>query len=178
LLEPDRGDVSSEYSVWLVPDRDSTAYRQLAETIEDYAEAYDTPAFDPHVTILGSISDEQDRIARQIEDLVTGYDPLELPLTNVHCSTTTHQCVFQFVDPNEPLFELHRDAVRSFDAAPGMYVPHVSLLYSDVGMAERVRLVQEIDQESLPETATTDTIEVVDTQGPVDDWQPVSRHPL
>lgn len=171
--------MSATYSIWLVPERDSRAYRALDERIGDHARSYpDAPDFEPHITLLGGIGTDETTAVERTDDLVRGCDPFELNFSDVSCSTTTHQCVFLLVTPSATLLRLRRSAAESFGRGERLYVPHLSLVYSEMDVDERVRLVRSIDAESLPDSVRIDTVEVVDTAGPVSEWRTVSTHPL
>jgi 2'-5' RNA ligase len=171
--------VASKYSVWLIPDRNSEAYRQLDDYISEYADEYeDAPEFEPHVTVLGGIKGDPNDITPKTRTLAAKYDPIDLQLTRVQCSTTTHQCVFALVEPTVHLLQLHDETAKSFDENPGMYVPHVSLLYSDMSIEDRVSIAESTTAEAFPETATATTLAVVETDGPVAAWDSVDEYQL
>jgi 2'-5' RNA ligase len=171
--------MSETYSIWLVPDSGTRAYRALDELIGDNARSYpDAPDFEPHITLLGGVETDEATAVERTRDLARGRDPFGLEFSDVSCSTTTHQCVFLHVAPSAALLRLRRAASESFGRDERMYVPHLSLVYSDMDVADRVRLMRSIETESLPDGVRVDTIEVVETGGPVPDWRTVSTHPL
>lgn len=167
--------MSGTYSIWLVPDREAQEYQILDELIGEYARSYpDAPDFDPHITLLGGIETDEPTVVDRTQDLARGRDPLELAFGDVSCSTTTHQCVFFLVAPSVPLLEFRQAATEAVGRAAEMYVPHLSLVYGELSPETRVRAVQSIDADSLPDSVRVDTVEVVDTDGPVSDWRTVS----
>ena len=167
------------HSMWLIPDRGSPAYRRLDDLITDYARSHpDAPDFEPHITLLGGIETNEATVVNRTRDLVRGRDPLKLAFGDVSCSTTTYQCVFLLVVPSVPLLELRQAATDSFGRAAELYVPHVSLVYGDLSPENRVQATRSIDADSLPDSVRVDTIEIVDTDGPVSEWRTVSTHPL
>ena len=171
--------MAGTYSIWLVPDRETQAYQTLDELIGEYARSYpDSPDFDPHITLRGGIETDEPTVRDRGRGLVRGRDPLELAFGDVSCSTTTHQCVFLLVAPSVPLLEFRQAATESVVGAAEMYVPHVSLVYGDLSPEERVRAVRSIDADSVPDSVLVDTIEIVDTDGPVSEWRSVSAHSL
>jgi 2'-5' RNA ligase len=171
--------MSGTYSIWLVPDRDTPAYRTLDGVISDHARSYpDAPDFEPHVTLVGGIEADEATVVDRTRDLARGRGPLEVASGDVSCSTTTHQCVFLLVRPSADLLRFRQSASASFDRDERLYVPHVSLVYSEMAVEERVRLVRSIDANSLPDTVPIDTVEIVDTSGPVSEWRTVSTHVL
>lgn len=135
--------MASKYSLWLIPDWRSEAYHQLVDRISEYAHEYeDAPEFEPHVTVLGGIQSDSHDIKVQARTLAAKYDPIDLQLTRVQCSTTTHQCVFALVEPTVHLLQLHDETAKSFDENPGMYVPHVSPIYSDMSIDDRILIAE------------------------------------
>jgi hypothetical protein len=86
--------------------------------------------------------------------------------------------VFLLVEPTVELLSLHRAATETFDVTGGMYVPHLSLVYSDVSVEERVAAVASIDIATLPDTARIDRIALVETTGAVPEWESVGTYDL
>lgn len=171
--------MSKEYSIWLVPDEDSEAYSVFDELISEYSQKYsDAPDFKPHVTVLGGIREPRETVEEHTRTLSEGKGRLELAFTTPSCSITNHQCVYLLVNPSVELLALHRSALDLFDANAGMYVPHLSLIYSEMDLSDRIREVQSIEMDSLPNSAWIDTIEVFDTTGPVPDWERTATYSL
>jgi hypothetical protein len=72
--------------LWLIPARDSEAYRQLNDQIGEYADEYeDAPKFEPHVMVFGGIQHKLHEITAQTRTLAAKYDPIDLQLTRVQC---------------------------------------------------------------------------------------------
>ena len=171
--------MSGVYSLWLVPNRREKAYRRLSETVSELAAAHpDAPAFEPHVTVLGGIRGDQDRITERTQRLAEERRPVELTFTTVQCSTTKHQCVFLLVKPTRELLSLHQTAVQRFDTDAGMYVPHLSLIYSDMSIDDRFTVVESIDVESLPSRVNADELAVIEATGSVPEWNTVTTYEL
>lgn len=171
--------VSDRYSVWLVPDRGTDAYYQLEETIEEYAQLYeDASEFEPHITVVGGIETGESVLEERVQNLVEGQAVFDVEFTGVQCSTTRHQCVFLLAEPTAELLFLHQQAVDVFDVDTGMYVPHLSLVYSDMNIEERLELVESIDTSTFPSTVQISEIALVKTTGPVSEWETVARYEL
>lgn len=167
------------YSVWLVPDRGSEAYQQLEETIEEYAQLdEDAPEFEPHITVVGGIQDSESVLEEGVQSLAEGQAVFDIEFTGVQCSTTRHQCVFLLVEPTAEVLSLHQEAVEVFDVDDGMYVPHLSLIYSDMDVEERLDLAESIDMSTFPSTVQVGELVLVKTTGPVSEWETVARYNL
>lgn len=171
--------MSEVYSLWLVPDRGSEAYRRFDEVICELAAAWDdAPEFEPHVTILGGISEDQDTVLETTETLIQDQQPLELTFTAVQCSTTRYQCIFALIKPTLELLSLHQTAVQQFDILPEMYVPHLSLVYGDMSIENRIAIANSVNVDSLPTIARGGTVAVVETTGSVPEWDTVATYRL
>ena len=171
--------VSDEYSIWLVPDRGTDAYQQLEETIGEYAQRYeDAPEFEPHITVVGGVEGDISALEEGVRSFAEDQDSFSVDFTRVHCSTTRHQCVFLLVEPTVDLLSLHQKAVEVFDVDAGMYVPHLSLVYSDMSMEERLEMVESIDTTALPSDVPIGEITLVKTSGPVSEWETVATYNL
>jgi 2'-5' RNA ligase len=169
--------MSDSYSIWLQPDPDSSEYHRLRELIGDYSQRYDdAPVFEPHITVVGGLSDDQDAVTETTRTLVQEQESFEVSLPRVHCSTTRFQCVFLLVEPILELLSLHENTVEAFETSGGMYVPHLSLLYSDMSLEERLKLVESIDSESLPEVVFLDSVAVVETTGDTREWETIAEY--
>ena len=171
--------MSDDYSIWLQPDPDSSEYHHLKELIGEYSQKYDdAPIFEPHITLVGGLSDDQDRVSEITQHLAQEHQPFEISFARVHCSTTRFQCVFLLVEPILEILSLHKDAVELCGANGGMYVPHLSLIYSDMRLEERLELVDEIESEPVPDTALLNSITVVETTGNPSEWKTIGEYEL
>ena len=170
-----KGSSTSEYSLWLAPDEESGAYRQLQATITELADAHeDAPVFEPHITVVGRINGERELFQETMRTLGSHRAPIEVAFEGVRWSTTRHQCVFLLAEPTLELFELYSSARDALDASKGPYHPHLSLLYSDIDLRRRREVAQSIDTMSLPSHITYRTLKLVDTTGSEPEWETIA----
>jgi len=163
-----------EYSLWLTLDDDSQAATHFQSVIDDLIDAHDdAPRFDPHVTLVGGLTGDRKRPTWVTRELAATTEPLDLRFGDVQCSTTPHQCVFSLVDPSLELLRLRRQAMTALDRPAATYVPHLSLVYSEMSLERRVAVAEALDTTTLPERARFTTLSLVDTAGPVATWEPI-----
>lgn len=168
-------DTTPEYSVWLTFDARSPAYERYRDRIAELAETVaDAPVFEPHVTVVGGVDGTEATLVETTRTLASEFDPVEVTFGAVRCSTTRHQCVFRLVDPSLELFRLHGAAREASSLPATAYVPHLSLVYSDMGFQRRLELAASVDVASLPDRARAPTLTLVDTTGAVDEWESVA----
>lgn len=169
--------MSEDYAIWLQPDPASSEYNYLNDLIEEYSQQYDdAPSFEPHITLVGGLSDDQAEINETTRTLAQDHQPFVVSFPRVHCSTTRFQCVFLLVEPILELLSLHEDAVESFGTNGGMYVPHLSLIYSNMDFEDRLELMGEIESKSPPDTALLNSIAVVETTGDPQEWETIGEY--
>lgn len=152
--------------LWLVPAAGTTAHRQVQATITQLAaEHEDAPVFEPHVTLVGGIDGE--RAALQTAQTLAGWtEPVELTFESIHWSTMRHQCIFVLVEPTLELTQLHWSAHEPVTGSTAAYHPHLSLIYSDMDLADRRDVAQSIDIAALPSSITCQTMKLIETTGP------------
>lgn len=164
------------YSLWLMPKSGTAAHTRLTSTIKRYADEYeDAPRFPPHLTVLGRIDVDDETARETVRALAAGQAQMRVRLTAPHCSTTRFQCVYLLAEPTQELLALHRDAEQAFARERGnMYVPHVSLIYSHIPIAERRTLLEAINL-SLPLDVPMNRLCLTDVSGDVPDWSLVEE---
>lgn len=168
-------DDSPEYSLWLTFDEGTETRGLFRDTIADLATRHaDSPVFEPHVTVVGAVDRERTALVETARSVAADSDPIEVTFGPVRCSTTRYQCVFHLVEPSLELFELYEATRDAVGAPPTAYNPHVSLVYSDMALDERLALAADLDSETLPRTGRLTTLEIVATGGPVAEWETVA----
>lgn len=171
--------MTGTYGLWLVPDRQSDEYEKFQNIINTYSERHDdAPKFEPHVTITGGLETTEDIAREKTEEIANNTDPVDLQFKGPHCSTTRFQCVFILVEPSETLLNINQDTIGKFNKNPYMYVPHLSIIYSDIGVKERRNAIDSLQNTDLPNSATADTIQLLESSGNVDDWDMIEDYEL
>ena len=133
----------AQYSIWFVPptpERDS-----LSNLIERLSREHSTPSFRPHVTVLGDLaSPEQDTLSKTAE-LATLLTPFTIRLGRVSYSDHFFRSLYVEIEQSDELARAHREAARLLGiAADDGYMPHLSLMYGQVPVAEKRGIVASI----------------------------------
>ncbi|KAK9808791.1 hypothetical protein WJX72_003748 [[Myrmecia] bisecta] len=125
------------YSLWLQPSGRCAAV--LQEEIDRLSKEYGGPSFTPHVTLLGGFEAEEREVLDKTMQLSQQLQPYTLHLEEVQAGTLYFQCVYVLVRQDAAVIEAWRQACAAFSMPHGgqSYMPHLSLLYSDVD--ERIR---------------------------------------
>ena len=130
---------SRRFAVFLVPAPDD--FRYAEGVIRELADRYDTPPFEPHVTLCtGSCADEGELapLRRALAGAAAETGPLSLRVTGLGTTEEYFRTLFIAFEDEPALRRLHEAAKG---AAPGgsdyRFEPHLSLLYAEMPLAEK-----------------------------------------
>ena len=147
--EEEAGSTAGEewWSLWFEPPKAFAARCQ--EAIDAEAEKRGTPAFVPHVTLVGGFRGTEDAARKSsatlAEALAAPEGPLfwgaECAVRGAESATTFFQCVYLAVVPSAPLTKAAEIARQHVGLEPAPYVPHLSLVYGDLSTEDRDQLV-------------------------------------
>jgi len=168
--------MGNNYSIWLVPEKESKVRKELEETISELSEEHDSPKFIPHITLLGGLDSDLSTLKNAVSNLAGQYGTLEINFQSTHFSTTRHQCNYLMVEPTKDLLRLHEKLRKEFGEAEGMYTPHLSLIYSNMSISEREKLDEELGD--LPDGFSSGRIVIFDTSGTEEEWHQVAEFGL
>lgn len=166
------------YSIWLVPERGSREYEELRSIIQNHSEKYSNTAFEPHVTVIGGLEADRETVKHKTEEIARKNQPVDIEFKSAHCSTTRYQCVFLLLKPTQEILEINQEAVKKFEGENYMYIPHLSILYGNIGISERVDLTRSLRQNGFPDKVTANALEIVESSGSVEDWEKVESYRL
>ncbi|HEV8329445.1 MAG TPA: 2'-5' RNA ligase family protein [Nitrospiraceae bacterium] len=160
------------YFLWLEPT--GKTHELLAKTIAHLSQEHGGPLFDPHVTILGDIAGQEEKLIHQTEKLAHCLSPFDLTLTVPEFQDQYFQCVFMRVEETSTLLEAHTLARKVFhkeDAPP--YMPHLSLLYGSYARSLKEQIIGTVSTSlSVQFTASAVTLFRVEGSSPKD-WRKV-----
>ncbi len=126
----------SQFAVWLTPAPSDR--RWLAKIIQDYAAAYQSPIFVPHVTIYSGICSAQDDLSAILAQLGSSLLPLSLEVTGLGYTENFFRTGFITFAPNDALTALSV-TIREHLQSPTDYrlEPHLSLVYKDLSLDQK-----------------------------------------
>lgn len=155
--------------MWLRPLGD-IAFK-LKQRIEALSKKFDTPAFDPHITLLGGLPESEATLTQLTDTLAGSLEPFEVELTKAGYRDTFYQSLFIHVGKNEQLLRARKTAEQLFNyGSDEQYMPHVSLLYGDLTREEKERILNSIGREFHIRFGVHNLM-LVDTTGKPADWK-------
>ncbi len=168
------------YSLWLVPDRESDMYRLLNAAIQEIARHYGTPAFEPHVTLLGGIVGDSEEVRQKTRWLASNLVPYAVHLGTIGSHGTYFQILFSRVAQSEEVMAAGQRARDVFEIGESIYFPHCSFAYGDFSDEDLMsaKLSLESCNALCAATFTVNTIELWRTEGSVGEWYQVESFPF
>lgn len=169
-----------EFSLWLLPLRGSPADKALRTTMEKIAGIYTTPAFPPHVTLIGGIKGDAPSIKEKTATIAAQLTPYEIQFGVIGSEADYHQKLFLSVAQSQRVMKANAIAQEILGVRQGPYLPHCSLAYGDLVPAEITEIKNEYIPENLASKAgfTADRIQLWDTSGPVKNWRKIAWFPF
>lgn len=137
---------SEKYSLWLRPFGDIAF--SIQQRINKLSEKYNTPSFEPHVTLLSGLRYGETELIQLTNTLAAALTPFEILLTKAGYRDKYYQSLFAHVKKSEELMNAYKTAVRLFDIEETEeFIPHLSLMYGDFTQEEKERILSILGRE-------------------------------
>ena len=147
----------------------------LVTTIGALAAAWAAPAFPPHVTIVPMYDSNAAAAVRTLKSLTAGLRPFEVTFPAFGQEQTYFRSLYLRAAPSAPLTAAHQAGLRAWALQAPPYMPHLSLLYSDLPPEQKEPLLAAI-RIPLPLTVRFDAAELwIHDQHGVSGWHPAAR---
>lgn len=163
------------HSIWLIPEK--IARERFAAVMAELAHRHGGPVFDPHVTLYGGMRSARssDEMLSSVEALAASMRPVRFEPTGFGHSGALYRCAYVEAAGSAELIKAHDLAAHVLFLFKGRfegkaYLPHVSLMYAEIGGAEREAIVAGLDA-ALLAPFTCDALELWDTTGAASHWR-------
>ena len=177
----------AEYSFWLVASGKEQA--ALRKKVAELAKKLGTPAFEPHVTLIGlgvlpeqtdaSMTKEGEALAKSLEAVPVRFALLEWQDKFFRCFYYKAAFEGPLMAAGELGRYLHRRLTGREPGDPSYY-PHLSLVYADMPAARKEKLVEEEfgGKREQDVRVTLDRLELWDSSASPDKWRRVASWEL
>jgi len=161
----------NKYALWLVPG--GGTYERLATLINRLAKSHKTPVFEPHITLLGGItSDDEDELLRLTHLLASRVEPFEASLSEVRYMDEYFRCLFLKAEPTDGLIRANIEArlVMGELVTPREFYPHLSLLYGEFFPVVKEAIIKDMGG-SMEVAYLAEKVKLVRVTGGPADWK-------
>lgn len=158
--------------VWLIPDLESE--KLCSAIIEELADTYQAPPFQPHITLAGVPDWPEERLNDTLITFTKSTSQFKLPAKHVRCGTFPYRKLTLEIEKTEELEALYQKVDELFE---GQYskrgYPHISFLYSSKPCDKLQDEVNRIER-LRPSHIRADRVAMVQCKGTLEDWRMVS----
>ena len=162
---------SEVFSLWLMPG--GHARYDLQKLITDLSVQYATPKFEPHVTLIGELAISEKEAVTKTQQLAKLLRPFTIALREVAYLNEYFRCVFIKAEKTPDLLNANLKACEVFEQRSDKnYMPHLSLVYGDLTLPVKTRIIKNIGQECRLDFEVK-SIALYYTNGQPQDWYPI-----
>lgn len=166
--------VLSAYSLWLTPSK-GAALEELQNTINDISKRYSTPAFPPHVTLIGRISGPELMMMDRTATIASRIRQLRVAFGTIDKTDEYFRSLFIRIRKTEEIDGAASVARKVFgEEHRAEYMPHMSLMYADMPVEKKESIAVEYGLQGLAErigSVAIDRISVYRTSADVGKWK-------
>jgi 2'-5' RNA ligase len=131
------------YSLWLKPT--GSIYQELAKIIENLSDKYSAPIFEPHVTLIGGLTDSENNIIKKTLRLVNLVKPIKIKLTRIGYLNEYYRCIFLIAEETKSLMNMNLKAREIFGHKQDTkFLPHLSLLYGNFNSKLKEEIIRSL----------------------------------
>ncbi|MBL7057630.1 hypothetical protein ISS09_05100 [Candidatus Woesearchaeota archaeon] len=165
--------ISTGFSIWLMPH--GKLKQQLTDQINELSVEYDTPPFEPHITLVGRLEvPEKEAIEKTYSIARNIRHPLEPVTSGIGYSMEQNpfQSVFLFLLPTKDLFRANSIANDYFHRSEDFNL-HMSILYGNIPQEQKAEIIVSPIHRDFSFTASD--LFLYNTNGPIDQWELVDK---
>lgn len=131
------------FSLWLMPD--DAASKKLSDIIKKLSHEYETPLFEPHITILSNIDSSKSNAIHAASDLSVEVFTQKIKLTKLAHHNDFFKCIHYKVDYTSQISELYQLARDRFGGLQSKsFMPHLSIVYGTFEPDKRERIISNV----------------------------------
>lgn len=157
------------YSIWLIPD--GKARDILNSIINKFSKKYNSPYFQPHVTLIGEIEESENLIIEKACLLAQELYEFEIKLESYGQTEDYFRSLFLEAHKGRFILEANNKAREIFKVADKQqFLPHLSLIYGNLSNEAKEGMISEI-KDSLPISFNVNKLHITSTLGEPKDWR-------
>lgn len=159
------------FSIWILPEGE--VYDTLHSAIRQLSKPYGTPEFEPHITIIGTLTGRRRQITEKTARLAAMMEPFDVTLKDVDRLNEYFRCLFIRVEKTAAIMDANMKARSIFDQSRSAdYMPHLSLMYGDIDTTVKKAIIKTIGNDLQCSFPAAD-IHLYSTTGAPENWHRV-----
>ncbi len=141
----------------------------MQKIIIDLAQKYNSPAFQPHCTLVGKTDISLLCLKSVVIEMADKFNMTELHPWNIGYTENIWQALYIEIEESQKLEYWHRKFCNILCIKPKKnYFPHISLMYSALSLNDKMKLISTLEIES---TYDIYSLQITDCTGEVSEWK-------
>lgn len=159
---------AEEFALFLMPSSNSQISSTLKRTLSKLSKTYNTPYFEPHVTLIWMNCSKKEAIQKTAK-LASTIKPYTIELENTDYLDKYYQSLFVKVRKTPEVLDANLHARKIFGQETNpKYMPHLSLIYGNFSEERKTAIIKKIAKPSG--SFLVQEIQLFSIAGEVKDW--------
>ena len=164
-------------TLWLLPD--APAFDEIQQLIAELSTEHRSPRFEPHITLLSGILDDEQAACQKAQALAERTAPVNAAFRQVEYLEEYYRCLFFSTTHSSPLLDLRAECEQLFEHTNIQpFVPHVSFLYGSIPVFQKQAIAEDVARrhaQILLRPLRMPTLRLVRTQRTPEYWETVGE---
>ncbi len=132
------------HAIWLTFSKKDRDY--LKKIIDELAEKYHAPKFEPHITVYGLVDSEMSLIESIAKEVTLNYDSFLVEKSEILQSEELWKTVYMELKMNNQLKLIYKNLKKHFEKIVKYeFNPHISLIYKILPIEEKIKIINKLD---------------------------------
>ncbi|MFB5638056.1 MAG: 2'-5' RNA ligase family protein [Nitrosarchaeum sp.] len=162
------------HAIWLTFSKNDRDY--LKKIIDQIAEKYNAPKFEPHITVYGLIDSKMSSIDTVIKETTLNCDSFLVKKSEVLQSDDLWKTVYIELKMNEQMKLIHKNLKKHFEKIlKYQFNPHISLIYKILSSEEKNKIINEL---KIKNEFRVDKLAIQKFSPDIEKWEIVKEYSL
>jgi 2'-5' RNA ligase len=162
------------HAIWLCFSKNDREY--LKNIINRLSEKYQTPKFEPHITVYGLMDSEINLIDKVVEEIAINAKSSIVTKSEILQSEDLWKTVYVELKINNQLESIHRNLKNNFERISKYeFKPHISLIYKFLPRKEKLKIIEGLD---IKNSFIVDKIAIQKFFTNIEKWKIVKEYEL
>ena len=132
------------HAIWLTFSKNDRDY--LKKVIDELAEKYHAPKFEPHITVYGLIDSEMSLIESIAKEITLNHNSFLVEKSEILQSEELWKTVYVELKINNQLELIYKNLKKHFEKIIKYeFNPHTSLIYKILPIEEKMKIINELN---------------------------------
>jgi 2'-5' RNA ligase len=162
------------HAIWLTFAKNDRDY--LRKIIDDISEKYNSPKFEPHITVYGLVNSEIKLIDKIVKEATLNCNSVVVRKLDILQSEELWKTIYIELKMNDMLELIHKNLKKYFEKISKYeFKPHISLIYKILPIEEKIKIINELD---IKEEFIVDKLVVQKFSPSIEKWRIVKEYSL